>query len=108
MGSPGSIQLVIKDHDIVRHYISYYASFLPYHIDDADIFRLFPPMGTIQLEMFRGCTGLPDSWRYVNLGAGNHLFVRAEYYDTFSQQMKGKSPAEIYGCWYDTAVTILS
>lgn len=108
MGSPGSIQFVIKDDAGLKHYISYYASYLPYHIDDADIVRLFPPMENIRLEMFGGCTGLPETWRYISLGAGNHLFVRTEYYDTFSQHMKGKSPAEIYGCWYETAVRILS
>lgn len=108
MGSPGSIEFLVNaDTGIIRN-ISYYLPFLPNHITNDDIVRLFPPMENIRLEMFGGCTGLTETWRYVSLGAGNHLFVRTEYYDAFSQHMKGKSPAEIYGCWYETAVTILS
>ena len=108
MGSPGSIEFVTKNDSGTKRYISYYLPFLPSHIYEADIVRLFPPMATIQLEMFGGCSGLPDNWRYVNLGAGNHLFLRTEYHDAFSQHTKGKSPVEIYQSWYNTAETILS
>ena len=109
MGSPGSVEFIIDSDKGLTHYIAYYLPFVPGHIGNEDISYLFPSIDDIDLEMFGGCTGLPDEWYYVNLGAGNHLFVRSEYYRSFMGRVSDcNHPSEIYSRWSKEAFIVLT
>lgn len=105
--SQSSIKFIMKTNNGVGNYISYFLPSLLNHITEEDIVRLFPPMEKTRLENFGGYSGLPDTWRYVSLGIGNHLVVRAKYYNVFAKHSKGMSPTKMHQSRYDRIKRII-
>ena len=57
--------------------------------------------------MFGLGSTVPDEWKYVSLGMGNHLIVAASAYDEFKELTKDvQRVSELYGRWYETALKI--
>lgn len=79
-------------------------------VDMDDLSLSFPPVKYVSFFM-RWCSNLPDTWRYLCLGMGNHLLVSEDVYDYFIAVADTSSPATLYSTWFDTArktLTLLS
>ena len=105
MGEPGAVLIVekMKDSVQVNHANYCYGDFSM----DA-VAKIFPPLQTFDDGMFGETSGIAPGWNYMNLGAGNHLFVRDDLYTAFAVRTKEMSPEELYTCFLEIAVELLA
>ena len=53
---------------------------------------------------------MPKGWKAVYLGFGNHLVIKAEYYDQFEKEASNRhieEAVELYQQWYGIVMKIL-
>lgn len=101
MGEPGGVVWVKSSGE------SFHCNYCYGDITRADLMLAFEPLKNCCFGIFGMGTVVPDGWVYVNLGMGNHLLVAASVHDEFKELTKDiKRASEIYGRWYDAALTI--
>ena len=53
---------------------------------------------------------MPEGWKAVYLGFGNHLVVKADYYEQFEKEVHNrhiKGEGELYQQWYGIVMKVL-
>ncbi len=102
MGEAGGILILTTDGTV------YHAN---YHFGDLrweTATEAFPVIEKCHFGMFGIGSKVPDDWKYVNLGMGNHLIVRQDYYERFAPLIAGyNNPGEIYQHWLEKAQSII-
>ncbi len=89
MGSPGNIE-VVEDNGAI-----YCFNLSCFHNDTLKV--ICPPL----LECLYGD---PNDWKEIDLGAGNHLFLKEPCYSEFCERLKEHGhvrPSWIYQNWFD-------
>jgi len=102
MGCPGGITFITNDGGMYEfNYIYGDITF-----DDLKVF--FPVITECKFGMFGLDSIVPDGWKYVNLGCGNHLIVADEIYAAFWEEIKDiQKPSEIYVAWLNKACKVM-
>ena len=102
MGSPGGITFITKDGTM------YAFSYIYGDITFDDVKAFFPVITECKFGMFGLDSILPDGWKYVNLGCGNHLVVSDEIYGEFWEEIKDiQKPSEVYVAWLNKACKVI-
>lgn len=101
MGEPGGVVWVNSDGK------SYHCNYCYGDLTYEDLLHYFAALKKCSFGMFGLGSTVPDEWKYVSLGMGNHLIVAASAYDEFKELTKDvQRVSELYGRWYDTALEI--
>ena len=96
MGEPGRVLFVTEDHSV------YHSNYIYTDLTWETMERAFPAL--VGFTRFRSET---EGWKHVHLGMGNHLFVREDHFETFSQLISDcEGPADIYVCWLEKALSM--
>lgn len=106
MGCPGEVIVVTKHKNTVKWY-----RFNTMNDDEEMLYAIFPPLETFECRMFGKVKGIQEGWHYVDLGVGNHLFVRDDYYAAFQREIDGlyaQYESEIYASWAGIAQLLLT
>ncbi len=100
MGCPNEIIFVRKREGMVEYLVS--------TVNDR-IDKLVPWLDILHCDLCGDVSGVGKGWKHVDLGMGNHLFLRDEVYDKVNPKFEGMHPAEIYQAWRDAvAETVLN
>lgn len=103
MGDAGAIVFYVKTGE------AYYTNYVYGDADLNKVKELFPIFKECRFGMFGMGSIVPDGWRYVNLGMGNHLIVNDEVYEEFLKKIDVEAdPVIIYQTWMKVADCILS
>lgn len=103
MGCPGEVVFYTKSGK------KYCFNYVFENIDMRKVERYFEPLSKCRFGIGGIGSEEPKGWKYVNLGAGNHLLVVNELYDNFIKKIGPvKSLGEIYQKWMCVAEEILS
>ena len=101
MGEPGAIKFLTEDGAL------YHAN---YYFDDlkwTTVKEAFPVITKCRFGICGEGSVVPSGWHYVNLGMGNHLIVRQDRYERFSQLVpENYRPSEMYGSWLNKALSV--
>ncbi|MBQ8638042.1 MAG: hypothetical protein IJ468_02610 [Lachnospiraceae bacterium] len=76
-----------------------------------DLCSIYPPLETFSCGFSGEASGIPDGWHHVDLGMGNHLLVRADYFTAFQNavdELHTKHLGEIYASWMGIAQILLT
>lgn len=102
MGSPGEVAVITNDGTM------YAFNYIYGDIMYEDVKEFFPVITKCMFAMFGEESIVPDGWKYVNLGCGNHLLVKDEIYGEFFKEIKDlKKPSEVYGVWQNKANKVM-
>lgn len=105
MGCPGEVLIATKKDDFVKWYCLNTMT-----IPHKDLLTIYPPLETFDCGIFGMASGIQDGWNHVDLGFGNHLLVRDDYYDAFNStisELHAKNIGEIYANWRGIAYLLL-
>ncbi len=103
MGEPGGIVFLTEDGKV------YHANCCFGDLTKETMEKAFPVLAGCEFGLFGFESKVPDGWIYVNLGMGNHLIVRMDYFRMFeSLTREYKTPGELYQHWLEKAITICS
>lgn len=98
MGCPNEMIYMRKNGDtaeLLRSYVN------------PKIFTLFPWLEHLDCGFFGEVSGVGRGWKHIDMGAGNHLFLRTNVYKVLYPKFKGKHPAMIYQTWQDAVAEYL-
>lgn len=104
MGTPGEVIIAEKKNDTVKWNVLNTLT-----IPHEALLAIYPPLETFDCGFGRA-SGIQDGWNYVDLGCGNHLLVRNDYYEAFINavsELHVKYPDEIYANWRGIAQLLL-
>ena len=102
MGEPGCITWFLGDGS------QFHGNYCFGDIDLAKLEKAFPVLGKCSFGLFGHDSQVPEGWKYVNLGMGNHLIVKEDYYAEFEAATKDyEDPVEYYQNWQRIAKEIL-
>lgn len=90
MGCPGEIILAEKRKDRLEYL---------YFYDNRDLEKIFPWFREVEGWTFGPLINIGRGWRHIDMGAGNHLFLRRTVYDTIGRFLKALTPEEVYTRW---------
>jgi hypothetical protein len=103
MGEPGAVYFYVKDGT------SYHFNYLFGEVPLEKIADCFPVFASCSFGMFGSGSRAPKGWRYVYLGAGNHLIINAAVYQEFLKRIpKNEEPSIVYMKWMQAADEILA
>lgn len=103
MGCPGNIFLAVKSKDKMKWY-SYNTMEHCYE----ELVQKFPAFREFNPGLFGMVSSVPEGWKHVYLGFGNHLLVREDYYQDFQEQIaEFQDAGEIYANWMKIAENLL-
>ena len=101
MGEPGGITFITDDGS------TYHANYCFGDLKWETIRTAFPVTNECIFGMFAHNSTVSKDWVYVNLGMGNHLVVREDYYNKFEPLISEyNSPPEIYQHWIEKAQSL--
>ncbi|MBR4765758.1 MAG: hypothetical protein IK085_03215 [Clostridia bacterium] len=101
MGEPGGI-IFITDNGL-----NYHANYCFGDLKWETIRTAFPVIDECIFGMFGHNSAVPKDWVYVNLGMGNHLIVREDFYVKFEPLISNYNrPSEIYQHWLEKAQSL--
>ncbi|MBR5595873.1 MAG: hypothetical protein IKW30_00505 [Lachnospiraceae bacterium] len=102
MGDPGSIVFYVKTGE------SYYLNYMYGDIDMQKVLNLFPVLANCKFGILGLESTVPKGWKYLYLGAGNHLIINEEVWRVFKKQIDvSTEPSEIYCRWMEVANYLL-
>lgn len=105
MGSPGEVLIAAKRGDSARWYCLNTET-TPYE----ELLAIYPPLDSFDCGVLGRASGIEDGWKHIDLGFGNHLLVRDDYADAFSNavcELRLESVGEIYASWRGIAQLLL-
>lgn len=93
MGSPGEVEIVTRDG---KWHTTNYAFGTIYWIQ---LLEVIPMLGECEFG-FLEPDKCPEDWRPYNLGAGNHLLIKADISEKFDELVSDvKYPSQLYRRW---------
>lgn len=103
MGEPCSIEIVCKNNDEIKLFHTNYSDF-----DIKKLYSKFPTLETLKCGAFGIVTGVNNEYIHVDLGMGNHLFVKEQIYNKFQNYIKDiKENCILYSNWLRIGLNIL-
>ena len=103
MGEPCSIEIVCKNDDNIRLFHTNYSDF-----DIKKLYSKFPTLETLKCGAFGIVTGVQHEYIHVDLGMGNHLFVKEEINNKFQNEIKDiQENCILYSNWLRIALNLL-
>lgn len=72
-----------------------------------EMYTLFPWLEHLDCGFFGEVKGVGKGWEHIDLGAGNHLFLRSNLYARLYPKFRGMRPAAIYQTWQDEVIEYL-
>ena len=94
MGEAGAIKFIKADGNL------YEFNYVYEKYDMEDFIKAFPVFDECAFGPLGMDCEVPEGWRYVDLGLGNHLLVRAELYPQYRKKIqKYQSKGQIYQNW---------
>lgn len=99
MGNPNGIEIVLKD-------MSHYYFNLGYtDINVGEFFENNPVFKSIKCSIGQ-ITQIDDNWKWFDMGFGNYLIIRKEYYEKYNKILLEKigerySAGGLYNSWYN-------
>ena len=101
MGEPGGIVFLTEGEKV------YHANYCFGNLTKETMEKAFPVLAECEFGIFGIGSKVPEGWVYVNLGMGNHLIVRADYYGKFETLTKEYKPlGELYQHWLEIAISL--
>ena len=97
MGCPNEIIFVREREGMVEYLVS--------SVNEG-ISKLVPWLDSLNCGLFGEVSGVGEGWKHVDLGMGNHLFLREELYIKVNPKFEGMRPPEIYQAWRDAVAEI--
>ncbi len=106
MGSPGEIQMIsrIDNANVLYSGNLFFGNVI---IDMKKIKSLFPDISFMHCLLMQ-CDYNPVGWRYLNLGAGNNLYVSEDIYEYFDILTNGMRGANLYVSWKQLALATIT
>ena len=102
MGEPGGIVFVTEDGK-VYHANTYFGD-----LERTTLIEAFPVLNDCNFGLFGVNSVVPAGWKYVDLGAGNHLIVREDFFEKFKDMtVEYNKPVEYYQHWLEIALSII-
>jgi len=105
MGSPNKIVIAVKDFDEVQWYCFDFTE------DHEVLYNIFPPLKTFNYDIMGNTEKIPNGFKHIYLGYGNHLLVKDDYYSSFkkaTEEIGVKNIGEIYDSWMGIAEILLT
>lgn len=103
MGEPGAVCFYVKSGE------SYHFNYVFGDVKIEKVEKLFPFLADCHFGMFGMGSKVPNGWKYVSLGMGNHLIVNDEVYPQFIEALGiDAEPSIAYMKWMDIAEDILN
>ena len=101
MGEPGGVEII----DAQGWF--YHANYCDNGISYDHLLEVVPVLKDCRI----GVAGhqVPEGWKAVYLGFGNHLTIRADYYDRFEEEVREsriKEASKLYACWYEIVLNM--
>lgn len=106
MGCPGEVLIATKNIEGVKWYCLNTMT-----ENNDDLCAVFPPLKTFDCGIFGMASGIQEGWNHVDLGMGNHLLVRDDYYTQFAyeeEQLHAEHRGEVYAHWRGIAQILLN
>lgn len=102
MGEPGCITWFLGDGS------QYHGNYCFGDVELTKLEKAFPVFAECSFGILGPASQVPEGWKYVYLGMGNHLIVSEDYYGEFEAATKDyENPAEYYQNWQRIAKEIL-
>lgn len=102
MGEPGGVTFITNDGTM------YEFNYIYEDTTYEDVKEFFPVITKCMFAIFGEGSIVPDGWKYVNLGMGNHLLVADEICKDFYAEIKDfKKPSEVYAIWKNKAEKVM-
>ena len=104
MGNPGEIEIV-DEENIVYSNDSYYSGVdipkeeMVTQFEVTDLFEGFEHVDGFASGFMRVVKLNNRPWLYLNLGAGNHLYVREDFFFRYGNEIFNVRKPEMYGNW---------
>ena len=99
MGCPNEVILVRRNSGSVEFLLS---------SADTQLRDLFPWMDRMRMSPTGQAWDLGEGWEHIDLGMGNHLFLRQAVCQNILPRFKGMSPGMIYQAWSEAVAEALS
>ena len=98
MGDPNGIEIVLKDMSL------YYFNLGYTDINVGKFFEDNPVLKSIKCSIGQ-ITQIDDNWKWFNMGFGNYLIIRKEYYEKYNNILLEKigkeyGAGQLYNSWY--------
>ena len=102
MGEPGGVEII----DVQGCY--YHTNYCYKGISYEQLIKVVPVLKDCKI----GLTGhqAPEGWVAVNLGMGNHLTIKADYYDRFEEETRNRhieEASKLYQQWSGIVLKLL-
>lgn len=102
MGEPGGILFYVKSGEL------YHLNYVYADVDIKKVEKFFPTLTECHFGIFGIDSEVPEGWKYISLGMGNHLIMRDEVYQEFMDEFPEETESSIiYMNWVEIAANIL-
>ena len=104
MGDAGAVEMVTAKGEV------YYANPFYEDIEMEQVFEVCPPLSECRFGVFGGDV-IPEGWKTVYLGFGNHLVLHESISEDFrkeAEQSEIKEVGDLYNKWMDVVRRILA
>lgn len=102
MGEPGGVEIIDSQGWF------YHTNYCYGDISYEQLLEIVPVLKDFKIETFDH--QVPEGWKAVYLGFGNHLTIKAEYYNQFEEEVHNrhiKRDGELYQQWVEIVLKIL-
>lgn len=102
MGEPGGVEIIDSQGWF------YHTNYCYGDISYEQLLEIVPVLKDFKIETFDH--QVPEGWKAVYWGFGNHLTIKAEYYNQFEEEVHNrhiKGEGELYQQWVEIVLKIL-
>lgn len=106
MGVPGEVVIVSMRNGVPLWTVCNYL----FDVSIMELETLIPPLQYLRDISFNISQVNDLNWEYVDLGAGNHLFVHQNFYEKFKKEVEKmpiQAPSFVYRNWRDIVSRML-
>lgn len=96
-GRAGNIELVVLENSKP---MGYQTNPLYGGLNISALYKVIPWLKKLYVA-FSFTENIPSDWFYIDMGFGNHLFIRDNFKEEAWGKLDGKKPSEIYNSWKD-------
>ena len=102
MGEPGGVLFYVKSGEL------YHMNYIYGDVNMDKVEKLFPVLSECKFGTFGIDSLIPEGWKYLYMGAGNHLIVNGSVFEKFIDKIDEHTvPSVVYMNWIEIANDIL-